>query len=256
MFSHFLFVQMSSSSKRKRSSAATALMVYRPYKKPYTKRRRTGAGAFQPGVDRTGGYYGRYSGRSSELKFHDVDLDADNVAATGVIEDSINKIAQGVTENTRVGRKCTIKSINWHYWITLNERDAVGTPPNPDVFRIILFLDKQCNGATAAILDILETAHFQSFRNLANSGRFQILMDKTIPMNYNGIASDNNGVVSSSEVFKTGSFYKSCNIPLEFSGTTGAIGEIRSNNIGVIFIAEANNCDFDSSFRLRFSDSG
>ncbi len=216
------------------------------------KRRRTGA--FIPGVDRTGGFYGRYSGRNAELKFHDVDLDDVAVSAAATVTATINIIPQGVTESQRVGRKCTIKSINWRYRLGLPELDAGGTAPSSDTVRVILFLDKQANGATAAATDMLESDDWQSFRNLSNSGRFNFLLDKTVNLNYANLASDGAGVVSSGNMFKDFSFYKTCDIPIEFSSTTGAIGEIRSNNLGVMLVGAQDTAIFASKIRLRFSD--
>ncbi len=224
-------------------------MAYRPYKTPYKRRKE-----FTPGVDRTGGFYGRYSGRDSELKFHDVDLDDAVVAAGGAITETINIIGQGVTESTRVGRKCTIKSVNWKFRVSLPEVDAQGTPTSGDTIRVILYIDKQANGAAAAITDVLESADWQSFRNLSNSGRFNVLMDKTYDVNYLTLASDGAGVVSSANVNREKSFYKKCNIPIEFNSTTGAMGEIRSNNLGVLLISAAGVGGLVSKFRLRFSD--
>ncbi len=224
-------------------------MVYRPYKSPYKKPRK----AFVPGVDRVGGYYGRYSARGGELKFFDIDID-DAVVAASAVTDSVNKIAQGVTEITRVGRKCTIKSIHWRYQITLPEIDAAADPALGDTLRIILYVDKQCNGATIAATDLLETANFQSFRNLANSGRFNILCDKTHSINYTAMASDNAGVVSQSAVNLNYVFNMKVNLPIEFNAATGAITEIRSNNIGVLLTTANGLCGFFSAMRLRFSD--
>lgn len=72
-------------------------------------------------------------------------------------------------------------------------------------------------------------------------------------MNLTTMASDNGGVVSNSAVVRNGSFYKKCNVPLEFSSTTGAITEIRSNNIGVLLISAEGTAKFDSSIRIRFT---
>lgn len=239
-------------AKRKRSSDAHALMVYRPYKSPYKKPRR----AFVPGADRVGGYYGRYSGKNAELKFHDVDLDDGTVAVTGDVTASINLIAQGITESTRVGRKCTLRSFHWRYQVTLPETDAAATPADGDSLRIIVFIDKQANGATAAVTDVLETANIQSFRNLSNSGRFNFLCDKIHNINYLGLASDGAGVVSQGLVQYEYTFNKNLNLPIEYSSTTGVIGEIRSNNIGVLLISHRGFAGFNSGIRLRFSDQG
>ncbi len=206
------------------------------------------------GVTRTGGFYGRFS-NGGELKFHDVDLDDAVISATGTVTASVNLIAQGVTESTRVGRKCVIKSIMWRGQYSLPEQDAQTTPQDADTARIIMFLDKQANGATAAVTDILESADFQSFNNLANSGRFVKLLDKNVDLNVLALGSDGAGVISSGAVNKSFTFYKKCNIPIEFSSTTGAITEIRSNNIGVLLLSRTGAMGFASKIRLRFSDS-
>ncbi len=199
---------------------------------------------------------GRYSKEDRELKFHDLDIDLNPVVAAGSIPVSCNLIAQGVTESTRVGRKCTIKSISWRFQNALVEVDAIGTPPPADVVRVILFLDKQANGAAAAVTDILETADFQSFNNLSNSGRFRTLMDRTYGINYTTLASDGAGVVSSAEHFMQDTFFKKCHIPIEYSAGAGVIGEVRTNNIGVLLISRAGTVAFESKMRLRFSDGG
>ncbi len=224
--------------------------VYRPYKKPMKARRR-----FVAGQDRVGGYYGRFSGSKGELKFFDVDLDDAVIAGGGTVTDSINKIAQGVTESQRVGRKCTIKSIWWRYRITLPEQDAVADPAPGDNIRVILYMDKQCNGATAAVTDLLEGTDFNDFRNLANQNRFVFVMDTIHEINYAGMASDGAGLVSQGGKTVAYIKYKKCNTPIEFSSTTGAIGEIRSNNFGVLLISSGGTAGFASKIRVRFSDA-
>lgn len=208
-----------------------------------------------PGYTRQSGFYGRF-GVGGELKFHDLDITDATVAAGGTIGiDSINKIPQGVTEVQRIGRKCTIRSINWRFRMTLPELDAVADPAAPDVIRVILYLDKQANGATAAVTDILESDDYQSFNNLANKSRFRTLMDREYDLNYSNLASDGAGVVSASATTISDTLFKKCNIPIEFDSTTGAITEIRSNNIGVLLLGRAGIAGFDSKMRVRFSDN-
>ncbi len=204
------------------------------------------------GRARIGGFYGRYTKPRGELKFHDLDIDDTTDMSSGTILDSVNHIPQGTTEVQRDGRKCTIKAIEWRYNINNQENDAGGTPNNGSTVRVILYKDKQCNGATAAVTDILETADYQSFYNLANEARFDILMDKTHTINYSGMASDGAAVVSQAKQVLNGEFALSCNIPLEFSSTTGAITELRSNNVGVLLITQDIFPDFSSKMRVRF----
>ncbi len=189
-----------------------------------------------------------------EVKFHDFTLTNPIVAATGEVFPSLNLIAQGATESTRIGRKCTIRSIHWRYQVSLPVQDAVAQPASADSVRIILYQDRQCNGAAAAKTDILETANFQSFTNLTESGRFILWIDKTISMNYAGMASDGAGVVSQATKFADFAYNKSCEIPLEFDAGEGVIGEIRSNNLGVLQISKLGIAGFTSKIRLRFTD--
>ncbi len=195
---------------------------------------------------------GRYANQG-ELKFHDFDFDDAIIAVGGTVEPSINIIPQGVLENNRIGRKCTIKKIFWKYETQMPATVNMATAT--DVVRIILYLDKQANGATAAVLDILETANYQSFRNLSNVGRFQVLMDKTVMVT--GWGGSNASSEETAPQFKQFKYSKSCNIPLEYdnSVSTGALTSIRSNNIGALLISRGGVVGFRSKFRLRFSDN-
>ncbi len=207
----------------------------------------------QRGYLRTGGFYGRAGAGcpARELKFHDLDVNDIAVAAgANIVAPSCNLIAQNVTETGRDGRKCTVKNIGWKFQLKLNIF-AGTTLDYGDTIRVILYLDKQCNGATAVNTDILETADFQSFNNLANKSRFKTLMDRTYDINMMAAAGDG-AVNDSAPVVINDSFYKKCNIPLEFDGATGAITELRSNNIGVMICGEIGVAGFQSKMRLRF----
>ncbi len=238
---------------------------YRPYGKnrPQKRRYRHGASyarrsayrsrwgtATRKGHGRTGGYYGRFhTHKTPELKFHDFQLNDAAVAATWTVFPSINLIPQGTTEITRIGRACTIKSIWWkvHMFKALSN----STSNTHDVLRMVMFIDKQCNGAAAGATDLWEVDDFQSFRNLANQHRFTILCDKTISLN--SYAGAGNGTANDFASFgKDTQIYKKVSIPLEFNSTAGAITEIRSNNIGIMLISQNGLCGLHSQFRLRF----
>ncbi len=235
----------------------------RPYKTWRTGARTAGrrrAPSRFAGYYRKSGYYGRYGAGSAkpELKFHDIDVDDAVIAAGATIQNAgtINIIAQDTTESTRVGRKCTIRNINWRYKMRL---PATSTQVDTgDTVRMILYLDKQCNGTTAVTTDILETADFQSFNNLANKSRFRILLDRTYPMfAMAGSGRGTTDTLAFGETIKVGTFFKKCSIPIEYdnTATTGALTTIRSNNLGVMLLSESGLASFSSKFRLRFSDS-
>lgn len=200
------------------------------------------------GYVRTGGYFGT-AAPGAELKFLDHAIDDAVVASAGAIlvatggsAGTLNAISQGTGQTQRDGRKCTVKQINWKYELTLPASATSG-----DVVRVMLVLDKQCNGATAAVTDILASADYQAFNNLANSGRFRTLMDRTYAINATaGIA----GTIVT-EVIQD-SFYHKCNIPLEFSSTNGVITEVRSNNITGLVISQSGVAGMVGNLRLRF----
>lgn len=248
------YIYKTSGAKRKRgeySSDAKALALYRPvYKSPYKKKK-----MFVPGQDRTSGFYGRFAPYGGELKFKDVDLDDAVVSGTGTVTNTICTMIQGTAEDERIGRKCTVRQVNWRYHITLPEVDAAATPTNGDSVRMIMYLDKQANGATAAVTDLLETANLKSFRNLANTNRFVFLCDKIHNINYAGMASDGAGVVSQGLVIQNKEFYKKVNIPIEYDGIGAAISNIKSNNIGILLISSTGVAGFESKLRVRFSDN-
>ncbi len=203
---------------------------------------------------------GRTATAAQELKFHDVDVDqaaADISAGVILNTSSINLIAQGVTESTRVGRKCTVLSIGWR-GVLIKPASAAATVSAAITVRLMLVQDKQANGAAptvAGVAGILESANFQSFNNLSNKGRYRTIADKSYDMNAQAAAGDG-AANDSGSVNCTFNLFKPCNIPLEFSGTSGTIDELRSNNLFILMIASttASNVSLDSKIRLRFSD--
>jgi len=200
-------------------------------------------------------YPGSAMERAVEVKFHDVDVDDASVAQAGtILIDSLVKIAQGTGESQRDGRKILVTAIGWKFNLSMQFSENTGQPAD-DVVRIMLYLDKQANGATAAVTDLLETDNYQSFNNLANRGRFKTLMDRTYTLNRTAGGGDVGAANTNWAGFEIDdSFYKKCAIPVEFSAAAGAITEIRSNNIGVLIISKTGAVGvLDSKARIRFT---
>lgn len=210
-------------------------------------RARTYMKAKNAGFSRTTGYYGRFNVPGGESKFFDTVVASGATSASGAIESlSLNLIPQGTTESERLGRKCTITSMYIKGQFTLSS--TAGNDGGEDRIRVIVYKDKQANGATATVANILETADINSFRNLAESQRFDVLSDRVYDFNVSAATS-----AATIQNSKTYSFGKAkCNIPLEFNSTTGAITELRSNNIGVLSISESGTANFGFTSRVRF----
>ncbi len=200
---------------------------------------------------------GRMAVANQELKFHDIDVDDAVIAQNGTIQNggSVCLIGQGVTEGTRTGRKAVVRSIGWRFNMTLSTQASIAN--SADVVRVLMYLDKQANGATATVTDILESDNYQSFNNLGNKSRFLTLMDRTYDLSAQAGAGDGT-TNDTGPVEESDTFFKKCNIPLEFSGVANpsVITEVRSNNIGVLLLSKNGGLVvFDSKVRLRFSDS-
>ncbi len=214
-------------------------------------------GTIARGYTRRAGYYGRF-GQLGETKFFDTVVAPATGASTGTIAAlSLNLIPQGITESQRVGRNCTLRRMDILGRFTLPTTATVSEAS--DRFRLIIYLDKQTNGATAAASDILDAAiaiTIDSFRNLSQESRFTILHDKVHALN-SGAGSgrgttDTLSYASHVKAFKWG---KKLNAKIEFNAATGAITEIRTKNIGVLAVGSGNaTITFGFTCRMRYSD--
>lgn len=191
---------------------------------------------------------------SSELKYFDtsVSFTADltgEVPATG----QWCLIPQGTGESQRVGRKCVVKSV--HFRGSAEWQPASSTTGSSMLIMYIV-QDTQANGAAADVSGdngVMTSASLESAMiNMDNSQRFRILKKIRVPFNSQAGVSG-----AYSRVIKNLEFFLKCDIPLDFASTTGAITEIRSNNIFVLAGCSVNGDDLITvlgTARLRYSD--
>lgn len=187
---------------------------------------------------------------TGEMKFFDTVMSSAPIDTTGENIQALNLIPQGVTESTRVGRKCTIKRITMKgflRWDPAMNAASYGTSH----IRLALVLDKQANGAAPDYTDVYETNSVLSPRNLANVGRFKVL--KCWQLN------PAEGQFISTAVacpLTPIEFNKKVDIPLEFNSTTGAITEIRSNNLVLMAISNVGDDVhlLSAYWRVSFTD--
>lgn len=197
--------------------------------------------------------YKRGPNLQQERKFFDTAVTDAVISSSGTVQTSPNLVAQGTAEDERIGRKIIVRSIAARFQIQLpsgtNQADLTGG----DTTRIIIFIDKQCNGVATAVLDLLETAVFDSFRNLSNQNRFVILSDRFFTFNRLVAMTDGTNTASTPTVIKDWRFYKKLNLPIEFDSTSGAITGIQSNCIQYLYISAFGICGLtNQETRIRF----
>ena len=215
---------------------------------PPAKRMRTGR-------TRTTGNYGRWNNpenRTQENKWFDTALSF-TFASTAVVPASgqLALIPQGTEGDERIGRKTTIHSIQ------LRAQLAFAPAANDVSGLAYLYLvqDMQCNGSAAGVSDILTGTNLATaLINMSNSSRFRILKRFVWELNQPGVAASG---TYNTPVFRHLEYFKKCRIPMEYSSTTGAIGEIKSNNIFLVAGCSSGVSgliDVSGACRLRFSD--
>jgi hypothetical protein len=124
-------------------------------------------------------------------------------------------------------------------------------------YRYMFVLDRQANGAAMTGANMLVADTSYSPLNLTKSQRFKVL--KTIEGTHNYTASYLNAAGAASTLVTNTKEFKGfikCNIPVEFSGTAGAISEIQTNCIWLVFAADGIGTapTFSHYIRLRYDD--
>lgn len=187
-------------------------------------------------------------GIQPELKFFDTALGftfdrTAEVPASG----QLTLIPQGDTESTRDGRLAYIQSVQLRGNLTYVP--AAGATAATQV-TMYLVLDRQANGAAAAVTDVFTSVAVETqLINLNNSGRFRVLKrwDWSFASPAGVTTAYNNIVVPFNH-------YERMNLKVDWSGATGAITELRSNNLFLVAGSafDDDTVTFTGVARLRF----
>lgn len=169
----------------------------------------------------------------------------------GIPGASINLVSQGNTENTMIGRKMTIKSIETRFMLQLQKNQIITS----NIFKLALVLDKQANGVSATSNLVYEQPSAFGFRNLDQQKRFQVLKE------WNGdiTADTNNPTLGNTQDTKQYfHWFKKCNIEIEFSPQVGMnrdITEVKSNNLLLLGYSDTGLIQFTGNFRIKYTDA-
>lgn len=212
-----------------------------------------------PGFTRTAGPFKRAfladprraltMGAPPEKKYWDLGFGV-NPTNAGQIDGPLIGIAQGTTEQQRIGGKINLVNFNIHGQVIGVQQ--VGAAVLPDVTRFMVVLDKQANGALPVVTDILKTAQINKFMNLDNVDRFQILKEKWITNDVLAWVATPFESIGQIKNFKIN---LKMNIPIHFSSTLGAITEFKSNNIICLYINSNGQSVVNYTSRAKFTDA-
>jgi len=192
-----------------------------------------------------------------ELKFNDQYWYVPTVLSTGNYLQPVCSITEGTGATQRVGSQITVKSIHLRYIPGLVTWDEVPSldAPGSDLVRVIVFHDKQCNGAAAGYTDVLQEASIVSFNNLFNKDRFRILHDRVTEVNREvGFAEKDGANFHGSELHKFEKASYDCNIPLRYKDSSGGVSSLTSGSIGIMCISENGLATLQTRIRVRYKD--
>jgi len=176
---------------------------------------------------------------NSEWKFTDF---TDNTALTaaGAVF-NMTTLAQGTDDNNRIGNSILLKDVILRFTVTINGMAAFTNA------RIIFLVDKEYDGTTPAVSDILETGvsnDYLATMNPDTTKRFVVIKDYLVSLS------------PTNSTFST-KLYKLFNIHTQYDGTTAVDASCKENQILMLTIADqpTNLPDFEVNARFKFYDS-
>ncbi len=186
------------------------------------------------------------TGPRLEVKHHDGAEDFVPVTQGGSIRGIATGIAAGTGENERIGRFCTVQTIQLKGNITLL---ATGTTTaTSDIVRLLVIHDKQANGGLPSVTSVLRAALYDAYMNLDQSKRFTVLWNMITSINATCAVGASSG---QHELYFN--FFKKVKIRLTYNADLGAITEITENNIFLLAISSRGLAIINLTTRLRFT---
>ncbi len=162
-------------------------------------------------------------------------------------------IQQGSGESQRIGSQIKITNVNWRWNLT---NHIIPTSAVSEDVRLMIILDKQCNGASAATALIWSDDDYQGYNNIDNKRRFRTLYDSgTISLKKTGGAGDGTTNIFTSDVKNGAVYLKNLDIMIDFDASAAAITDLTSNNL--IFAVASHtggHAALDSLVRFRYTD--
>lgn len=209
----------------------------------------------------------------SERKYYDTTLNGGTISSVvsnwlGAENDPVNidtlfAPIQGNDISDREGRNCYVHNITVRGSIKSDDQTAQTLVDANQIFRIILVLDKQTNGAKMEAEDLITSGSgapsLYDFQNTANFGRFQILKDRIIEHQPCNIAGNTSGTFWQGSQRKHFKLKHTFNPPLRicFNSTNGGtVSDIVDNSFHIICGKESANIGANLYYQSRVSFTG
>lgn len=172
-----------------------------------------------------------------ERKFIDTQLTSQAITSVVTLS-QLSNMAQGMTENTRIGSKVVVTGIQLKYFISQSTTKH---------FRFMIVQDKQTNGAIYAAGDLLADATagdaIVSPANRDNKNRFRVHYDQMDSISIAGKASAMH------------SRFVKLNVPLRYDGNAGDITDLSSSSFTALLVSDASSTALTMHIRLWFIDT-
>lgn len=176
-----------------------------------------------------------------ESKYVDFPGNVAGVPAAGATQ-CINALGQGDSASNRTGNSVVGK--NLQVKLTVQQTGATAN----QTVRVIIFLDKQPNGALPAVGGaggVLQTAgNYQAFLNDGARARYRILMDKTFSVQTSGPS-----------IINYKKFIPLRDIQTRYGQNLGTVADIQTNALGILYIGDTSLSTLTYNIRYRFVDN-
>lgn len=171
-----------------------------------------------------------------EKKYYNSGYTTTMTAAGDVV--TLTGIAQGDTASSRDGNDITVRSIRVNGYVSLRADSAVALNCPPQLYRMIVFQDRQQVADTEpAVTDVLLTADLSSNYNYPNvKDRFKILYDKKFKLQVQAPCANATAQVAQDINGHDKWFFPSMK-HLTYNGTTAA--DLQKGHVYMILITDA-----------------
>lgn len=192
--------------------------------------------------------------RDEELKHKDTSIGAATPTVAGSLV-LLNNLSQGDSETARTADEIRATSIQVR-GLLYNDMTITGAGASSTRVRMILFWDRQPNGAAPTVATLLDTSVASAFFAPYNDDyqkRYKILKDVTMDFNPNwGISAG----TTQQNFGKTFHFKRRLARRVQYDGNAGTIADIQTNSLYILFLSfdDAEPMSIQGYTRFIFKD--